>query len=81
MDDYGNHSCTQPFLSMYIHPNGDCSICCADVYGDVILGNAAQKTLEEIWHSEKYEKVRKLISKGRKSLERCKGCDQFIAYK
>jgi len=81
IDDYGEHSCTQPFLSIFVHPNGDCGICCADVYGDYILGNAKEKTLYDIWHSSEYDVVRKRIAGGRKQMERCKNCDQFIIYR
>lgn len=80
IDDYGDCRCGQPFESMYIHPNGDCSICCADVFGEIILGNAAEQSLRDIWNGKRYQTVRTELSGGRKNIEKCRSCDQFIAY-
>lgn len=81
MDDYSEHSCTQPFMSMYIQQNGNCCICCADVYGDIVLGNVAETSVLDVWNSKKYEEIRKRIAGGRKNIKKCKNCDQFVFYK
>ena len=78
--DMQGYTCTQPFLSMYAHPNGECSLCCADVYGEYVVGNINHQSLYEIWESENMNKFRKLISIGRDNIDKCKKCDQFISY-
>ena len=60
---------------MTINPKGEVSLCCADMYTDVVMGNVNESRLEEIWYNEKFEHYRKtLTEKGRKGLMLCDGC-------
>ncbi|MCF6156986.1 MAG: radical SAM protein [wastewater metagenome] len=46
-------ACTRLFKQMYIHFNGDVVLCCVDNSRKVVLGNAREQTLYEIWNGEK----------------------------
>ena len=35
--DWTSVDCLRPSTAMNIHPNGDVSLCCGDLYGDVVL--------------------------------------------
>jgi radical SAM protein with 4Fe4S-binding SPASM domain len=70
-----NRSCERPFKMMTINPKGEVSLCCSDMYTDVLMGNVNEQRLEEIWHNEKFEHYRRTLSeKGRKGLMLCDGC-------
>lgn len=71
-------SCILPFAQLIIRPDGKISLCCNDTYGKMTLGDAATQTLTEIWYSDKYQKIRQLMLKGRKSISLCKGCDTLV---
>lgn len=51
--------CTRLFKQMYIHFNGDVVLCCVDNSRKVVLGNAREQTLYEIWNGEKAVSHRK----------------------
>ncbi len=54
--------------------NGDVGICCADLEGEVIVGNIFKnKSFVKIWRSKKYARIRKEIIK--QSLPVCQNCN------
>lgn len=68
-------SCLRPFHMLVIRPTGDVVLCCADMYGDVVMGNIQDQSLIEIWESEQFQAYRtKLAQEGRASLELCQDC-------
>jgi radical SAM protein with 4Fe4S-binding SPASM domain len=70
-----NNSCNRPFSMITINPKGEVVLCCADMYGDVIMGNVQKSRLEEIWNNELFNYYRRtLIAQGRKNLKLCNGC-------
>lgn len=71
-------SCILPFSQIIIQPSGKVSLCCNDVYGQIILGNINEHTLDEIWYNEKYEEIRQWILQGRQCLNICKHCDTLF---
>jgi radical SAM protein with 4Fe4S-binding SPASM domain len=50
--------CKHPWMSMTIKSNGECAMCMEDFNNEIILGNANNDTLFEIWNREKYRKFR-----------------------
>jgi hypothetical protein len=68
-------TCILPFKQMVIRPDGKCSLCCNDALGKNTLGDVNKNTLYEIWGGDKYMKIRKSISRGRKFVSLCKYCD------
>ncbi|NIU83375.1 MAG: hypothetical protein GWN64_07810 [Candidatus Thorarchaeota archaeon] len=51
-----------------INYDGSFLLCCCDWNKDILFGNIKEKTVNEIWNNEKYEKVRYLLNKGRRDL-------------
>ena len=50
--------CQFPWSSMTIKSNGDATECVEDFNNEIILGNAKQESLYDIWNGEKYHKFR-----------------------
>lgn len=71
-------SCILPFSQIIIQPSGKVSLCCNDVYGQIILGDVNEHTLDEIWYNEKYKEIRQWILQGRQCLNICKHCDTLF---
>lgn len=60
-------TCWSMFTKAFLQPNGDLAICLS--HKDIILGNIATETVEEMWGGEKH---RRLIRE--KVWEKCLGC-------
>jgi hypothetical protein len=73
--DWTVHDCLRPSTGMNVQTHGDISLCCNDLYGDVILGNASRQSLEEIWYGSGFQEIRRrLRTNGRKGLRLCEAC-------
>lgn len=53
-----------PLMKMNIVHNGDVILCCMDWRRAEVLGNVREQTLEEIWHSPAYWRVRDALYAG-----------------
>jgi len=51
-------TCYLPFYQLVISSEGKAIICCSDYFGEEVVGNVKKQSLKEIWHSEKFEKIR-----------------------
>lgn len=61
--------------------DGSVSFCCADVHGQMLVGNLHNETLQEIWRGEKIERYRKLIAEEKHwGLPVCRNCFNLGAY-
>jgi len=59
-----------------ITASGGVGLCCMDIYVRDSLGNVNQQSLKEIWGSNIYVKVRKMLLNGDRSMfEICQNCD------
>jgi len=68
--------CHLPFSDMCILYNGDVIICCHDWNRVLIVGNAAENSLREIWNSSRMQQVRQLLMRKRHNeLDLCKECN------
>ena len=45
-------SCGRPFSMMTVNANGQVTLCCSDLYSDVIMGDVNTQRLEQIWNNE-----------------------------
>lgn len=70
-----NMSCILPYKQMVIRPDGKTSLCCNDPYGKNTLADLNKMTLKEAWYSERYQRVREALRKGRKNINLCQYCD------
>jgi radical SAM protein with 4Fe4S-binding SPASM domain len=65
-------SCPWIFRSVILW-NGDITICCVDLEGQAVVGNIfRERSLNDIWQSQKYNQVRKLVLQ--RELAICKNC-------
>jgi radical SAM protein with 4Fe4S-binding SPASM domain len=67
--------CELLYHKMYIGYNGDVLLCCMDWRRRIVLGNANEQSLREIWQGEKYEHYRRFHEEGRfAELDLCNTC-------
>jgi radical SAM protein with 4Fe4S-binding SPASM domain len=72
---YRNRSCVRPSTMMVVNPLGQVVLCCADMYGDVVMGDVKTHALEEIWHNERFSFYRHALNEeGRGNLPLCSRC-------
>lgn len=74
-------SCILPYKQMIVRPDGKTSLCCNDPYGRNTLADLNRMTLKEAWYSDRYQKVRKMLRKGRKKVNLCRYCDTLADVK
>jgi radical SAM protein with 4Fe4S-binding SPASM domain len=69
-----SYPCYRQWLTFTVLWDGRVSLCCADFDGQVVLGDMNTSSIQEIWNSEAYRKVRRehLESGGP---EICRSCD------
>jgi MoaA/NifB/PqqE/SkfB family radical SAM enzyme len=73
--DFSGRNCLRPSSMMAIGPTGLVSLCCCDLYGDVVMGDVRLQTLAEIWWSDRYRHYRThLRHAGRRGLALCEDC-------
>jgi MoaA/NifB/PqqE/SkfB family radical SAM enzyme len=58
--------------------NGKAVLCCEDIWADIIVGQFPEHSLREIWHSSKFNRIRKLHAKGKfNDIPLCATCDSW----
>jgi radical SAM protein with 4Fe4S-binding SPASM domain len=70
--------CTRPWRSTYVTANGNVLPCCiapfaTQDYGALILGNAFERPISEIWSGEEYDAFRRAHA-SEEPPEPCRGC-------
>jgi len=69
-------ACSELFWKMIFFWNGDVSVCCEDIDGKLTVGNIRNRTIPELWKSEKYRKLRAChFRHDFSSLPVCAACD------
>ena len=72
--------CGGPFKAPVIHVDGRVTVCCKDVSLELCIGNINEKEFEDIWFSEKAERIRKAHINGDLSqFPRCLHCNNLDA--
>ena len=72
---YPNGVCYRPLIRMIVQYDGEMCHCCEDVRGDFQLGNVYQKSMEELWYSERHVQViHDLIAGKREAYNLCRNC-------
>ncbi len=67
--------CAQPYQRMFLKYNGQVTVCCIDDKDEMVVGNWHQQSLHEIWHGERYAKIRRQHAQGNYyQLELCRKC-------
>jgi len=57
--------CPQIWQRLMVCWDGEVRMCCGDWEGEIVLGNANESTIYELWHGEKLNEIRQLHSQGR----------------
>lgn len=72
--------CAELYETMTIHTNGDVSICCLDGFKDLVVGNAVQEGVKNVWHGDKLNEIRKHHENGEwDKVPFCKNCDRWAS--
>lgn len=67
--------CPQLWQRMFIHPDGECTVCCMDSVRSMKVGNVFEQAIEDIWLGDKYQRIRELHTTGRiDDLPTCSRC-------
>lgn len=70
------YPCWWIWHQLVVYSNGKIALCCMDYDDNFQLGNLNHQTIEEVWNSEKFSKLRKLHLDGKfDEIAMCKGCD------
>ena len=67
--------CPQHYQRVVVGSNGQGSMCSSDDFMDIEIGEHTKNSIHEIWHGEKFNKIRAIHEKGNfKDLKPCKNC-------
>jgi radical SAM protein with 4Fe4S-binding SPASM domain len=67
--------CTKPWFMFNIHSNGNVVACNYDYNQEMIIGNAFDRPVTEIWNSEACRDLRKKLFYDKDTLPKCRECD------
>ena len=71
-----NTLCSKPFHQLIVRPTGEISLCCNDALGIYTMGDLRTQSINEVWNSEEYIRVRTdMLKNGRRNLLLCNHCD------
>jgi GTP 3',8-cyclase len=57
-----------------VQSSGNIVLCCQDGLEEYVMGNLITNSLQEIWESSRFKKIRKQVSRGMFTLPICKQC-------
>lgn len=67
--------CQRLWTGMNIHSNGNVVPCCIDYNDENVLGNVAEKSVEEIWQGLKFTEFRRMHMEGKwNKIPMCRDC-------
>ncbi len=78
---HGTGHCALITDTFAILSDGSCTYCCDDYEGKLNLGNAHERSLEEIYYGEKATNIREAERRGKFIEERCQICRGTLIYK
>ncbi len=71
----GRQICPQPWLRLVVSREGLVMPCCSDWYCRMVVGDANNESLKDIWHGKKMKKFRKAVRTGKlNDFEPCRSC-------
>lgn len=81
-DDSERESCIQAHARLVFNWQGDAMMCCVDLAEKINLGSIHDKSIYQIFNSEKAKRVRKkLLDKSAFDLNPCRTCSSHESYK
>lgn len=70
-----NLICTNPFREVAIQWDGAVPVCCMDYGREYIVGNVTTESLPDLWYSERWMAVRRVLFERRRPMAPCCRCD------
>jgi radical SAM protein with 4Fe4S-binding SPASM domain len=71
--------CSTPLTTLNILSNGDVILCCDDFSNKLILGNVKNATINDIWKSRQYKKIREMLFNGEyEKIPACRTCSKIV---
>jgi radical SAM protein with 4Fe4S-binding SPASM domain len=70
----GKNPCEYLWERMYVWFDGICNPCDSDYKSELSVGSVKENTISEIWHSQKYKKIREFHLSGNR--KECYPCDR-----
>ena len=74
---FRNKSCVDVYVRLVVHSNNTVPICCSDFSHEMIIGNAKENSLKEIWDSKKLSGIRKLLNEDIRKIPFCRLCQNL----
>jgi radical SAM protein with 4Fe4S-binding SPASM domain len=72
---FRNAPCHRPLIRMIVQWDGAVSNCCEDTYGAFDLGNVYERSLADLWFSERHvQVVENLVAGRREQYALCRRC-------
>jgi len=75
-----DYPCLWPWRSMIVLANGNVVPCCTDLTGQLVVGNAYEQNLRDIWNGEEMTDLRRRHMKGDVEGLLCESCDDWRGY-
>ena len=77
LDSTNQTSCGRPINGpLYIHVDGKVSVCCWDINKQLIVGDMNKQTIDEVYNSDEYIRIKEKHRKNDFEGLLCKGCEQ-----
>jgi radical SAM protein with 4Fe4S-binding SPASM domain len=76
-----NGHCVSVTDTFAVLSDGTCTYCCNDYEGKLNLGNAYEKSIEDIYYGEKATKIREAVKKNKFIEKRCRECRGSLVFK
>ena len=67
--------CIMPYTDFTIYPDGRVGLCCNDALERTCYGNVSSESIYDIWTSNVYNSLRRVIGSNRDKYSFCEGCD------
>ncbi len=68
--------CLMLWKTLAVLWNGDVTVCCTDIIGDLVVGNILKESLQSLWKGSKLSQIRNVHLKGEfEKLPKCRNCE------
>lgn len=69
--------CVKPFREIGINSDGSVDICCNDWLGELTVGNINITSIDDIWHSDEFYAMRRMLMGRDRVYRPCLGCSDM----
>ena len=76
LEEYNLEPCNYLWQRLVIFANGSVSLCCRDYNETIVLGNAFDSTIQDLWTGKLMTEYRKIHTEDRRQMPICKNCEE-----